>query len=105
MKIIRRVVDLNEANIIVGFLRANDIDARALDGATHSLIPTSYGIRIAVADKDEYIIPPYLFETPKKKIKKISILSSKWNKNETFPVKIPWIRNLNQMDHEETYSR
>ena len=53
MKIIRRVVDLNEANIIVGFLRANDIDARALDGATHSLIPTSYGIRIAVADKDE----------------------------------------------------
>ena len=30
-----------------------------------------------VADEDEYIIPPYLFETPKKKIKKISILSSK----------------------------
>ena len=32
---------------------------------------------LPVADEDEYIIPPYLFETPKKKIKKISILSSK----------------------------
>ena len=49
-----------------------------------------------VADEDEYIIPPYLFETPKKKIR-ISI---------PFPVKIPWIhkqqtRNLNQIDQEE----
>ena len=57
-----------------------------------------------VADEDEYIIPPYLFETPKKKI---MFEFPYFSQDEiTFPVKISWIhkqqiRDLNQMDHEE----
>ena len=63
-------------------------------------------ILATVADEDEYIIPTYLFETPKKN--KFEFPYCSQNKSETFPVKIPWIhkqqiRNLNQMDHEEDF--
>ena len=60
-----------------------------------------------VADEDEYIIPPYLFETPKKKIMfEFPYCPLNEMKAKRFPVKIPWIhkqkiRNHNLIDHEE----
>ncbi len=49
MKTIKRMHDLQEAKIIVGFLNAHGIDAELLDGAINSVLPVGTGgVRIAV---------------------------------------------------------
>ncbi len=53
MKIIKRMHNLQEAAIIVGFLQAHDIDAELLDGAINSVLAMPGGVRIAVPDDQE----------------------------------------------------
>ncbi len=54
MKVIKRTRNQQEANIIVGFLNAHDIDAELLDGAINSVLPVlPGGVRIAVPDEQE----------------------------------------------------
>jgi hypothetical protein len=53
MKVIRRIHNIGQARIIVGYLQANGIDARLLDAETSSLIPVIGGVRIAVDDEQE----------------------------------------------------
>ena len=52
MKVIKRTHNQQEAKIIVGFLRANDIEAEILDGAMNSVLPIGVtgGVRIAVPE-------------------------------------------------------
>ena len=59
-----------------------------------------------VTEEDEYFTTLSVRDPKEEDYVRISKLSSKWNKSEKFPVKIPWIhkqqiQNLNQMDHEE----
>ena len=53
MKVIKRTHNQQEAKIIVGYLRANDIDAEILDGAMSSVLPIAGGVRIAVPEEQE----------------------------------------------------
>ncbi|MFQ5562916.1 MAG: putative signal transducing protein [Parvularculaceae bacterium] len=53
MKVIKRTHNLQEAKIIVGFLRAHDVEAELLDGAISSILPVAMGVRIAVPDEQE----------------------------------------------------
>ena len=53
MKVIKKINNLDEANIIVGFLASHGIDAQVLDGAVNSVLPMPGGVRIAVADDQE----------------------------------------------------
>ena len=53
MKVIKRMHNQQEARIIVGFLRAHDIDAELLDGAINSVLPMPGGVRIAVPDDQQ----------------------------------------------------
>ena len=54
MKVIKRTHNQQEAKIIVGFLRANDIEAEILDGAISSVLPiVAGGVRIAVDEEQE----------------------------------------------------
>ena len=53
MKVIKKINNLDEANIIVGFLTSHGIDAQVLDGAVNSVLPMPGGVRIAVADDQE----------------------------------------------------
>lgn len=53
MKVIMRTHNLQEAKIIVSFLRAHDIDAALLDDAFSSVLPVAGGSRIAVPDEQE----------------------------------------------------
>ncbi len=49
MKTIKRMHNLQEAKIIVGFLNAHGIDAELMDGAINSVLPVvTGGVRIAV---------------------------------------------------------
>lgn len=50
MKVIQRTHDITRAQIIVGFLQANGVDARLLDGETSQIIPVVGGVRIAVPE-------------------------------------------------------
>lgn len=51
MIIIHRTYDLQQAQIMVSFLRANDINATLLDAEMASTLPlASRGVRIAVDD-------------------------------------------------------
>lgn len=52
MKVILRTHAIQEARIIVGFLRANGVDAALLDGETFSTLPVVGGVRVAV-DEDQ----------------------------------------------------
>ena len=53
MKVIKKTHNLEEANIIVGFLTSHGIDAEVLDAAVNSVLPMPGGVRIAVADDQE----------------------------------------------------
>lgn len=53
MKVIRRIQNLQQAKIIVGYLQANGVNARLLDAAVSSVIPVTGGVRIAVDDDEE----------------------------------------------------
>ena len=53
MKVIQRTHDITRAQIIVGFLQANGVDARLLDGETSRIIPVVGGVRIAVPEEQE----------------------------------------------------
>ncbi len=53
MKVIQRTHDINRAQIIVGFLQANGVDARLLDGETSRIFPVIGGVRIAVPEEQE----------------------------------------------------
>jgi putative signal transducing protein len=49
MKTIKRMHNLQEAKIIVGFLNAHGIDAELMDGAINAVLPAVTGrVRIAV---------------------------------------------------------
>jgi len=48
MKTIKRMHNLQEAKIIVGFLNAHGIDAELMDGAINSVFSVVGGVRIAV---------------------------------------------------------
>ena len=54
MKVIKRMRNQQEANIIVGFLNAHGINAELLDGAMNSVLPVMPGgVRIAVPEEQE----------------------------------------------------
>ena len=54
MKVIKRMRNQQEANIIVGFLNAHGINAELLDGAMNSVLPVMPGgVRIAVPEDQE----------------------------------------------------
>lgn len=53
MKVIERMRDVNRAQIIVGYLRANGVDARLLDAEMSRIIPGVGGVRIAVPEDEE----------------------------------------------------
>lgn len=52
MKVIHRTYNVNQAQIIVGYLQSNDIDACLLDAATSGALP-GVGVRIAVPEDQE----------------------------------------------------
>ncbi|MEM9015006.1 MAG: DUF2007 domain-containing protein [Pseudomonadota bacterium] len=53
MKVIKRIRNPQEADIIISYLNAHGVDAELLDGAINSVLPMPGGVRIAVPDEQE----------------------------------------------------